>query len=156
MRCSACRATSDRLRYVETHRHSGFGCRTTRQFLCPVCDSNAPHGACAEGSRYPIPSAATSAESADDGEKSSTQFCREDETAGRDRPFDTALGTRPEFFLSVSAQLPNVEGPNHEVAKAEGAVLAARLCDLSPGFPVEPGRVTPPALVGRVPSEGRS
>lgn len=38
MKCSACKRPSGRLVYVERHKHSGFGYRTVRSFLCPACD----------------------------------------------------------------------------------------------------------------------
>lgn len=179
MRCSACFRPSDQLRHVEHHRRFGFGYRTTHAFLCPTCapapvapagviappatpprgegagasfDSNAPGGACTEGAWYPTPSAATSAENADEGEKGSTSFCREDETAGRDRRFEIPLGTRPEFFLSVTALQLNTEGPNHEVAVGDGAVIPARTCaplGMCPGSNSGPGYTSPGGMVGR-------
>lgn len=168
MRCTACGQPSDQLRHVERHRRSGFGYRTTHAFLCPSCAPapivsagavteipNAPQRACPEGAWYPTPSAATSADTAGEGEKSSTQFFREDATAGRDRPFETTLGTGPEFFLSVTALQLDTEGPNHEVAVGDGAVIPAHICaplGMCPGSNSGPGYTSPGGMVGRADS----
>lgn len=181
MRCHACGRPSDQLRHVEHHRRSGFGYRTTHAFLCPACapapvapagviappanpprgegagavteTQDAPRGQCAEAPRYPTPSAATSAESAEDlGTELDAPVHREDETAGRDRHFEAVLGTKPEFLTSVTAQQLNTEGPNHEVAVGDGAVIPAHICaplGMCPGSNSGPGYTSPGEMVGR-------
>ena len=135
MRCTRCRRPSDQLRHVEHHRRSGFGYRTTRAFLCPTC--------------VPAPVALTGVSLApvvtSPGEGAGAVL---DPHAPTGAVVAAGGGSHPRNPIAHT----NQEGPNHEVAVGDGAVIPARTCvplGMCPGSNSGPGYTSPGGMVGR-------
>lgn len=138
MKCTAYGQPSDQLRHIERHRRSGFGYRTSRASLCPTC---APAPVAPAGASLPpvdtSPGAGAGAVL--------------DPNAPTGAVVAAGGGSHPSNPIACT----NTEGPNHEVAVGDGAVIPARICaplGMCPGSNSGPGYTSPGGMVGRADS----